>query len=367
MKTIIILFAILAIATLNMAAQSSNPGMKELREKVIGWENIMPPKGNAKGSSRTIQGHTYTPYHLGLIDTFISWIKESYIPVGGLPQAERLALPDRIDNPPYLPLGTGVAMWMWDPSYDATGKKIIKAQPASASIISILTNHIPGMEEASWFNTPAQYYFTMYYDKEGNLVYQEDRKKNTPYINEIKTWVGDYLIYFTGNRINVILIPGNELPIIQITKGEVLIKGEEALKRAYSNKKTSQYSLDNALENIVELREKYRDDLQEPAFIRYSQLGIYSFDKGYDLFKKQVSDTYMFPVYKLNPAIYEQSKSDKPWCVTISWPYATVKSGTAEREIYKAMTKNFNFGFLYNYFFDPEKVKGKNYQPLNAI
>lgn len=367
MKAILILTAVLAIATLNVAAQSSNPGMKELREKVISWDKIMPPKGNAIGSSRTIQGHTYTPYQLGLIDTFITWIKGSYIPIGGLPQAERLALPDRIDHPPYLPLGTGVAMWMWDPCYDATGKKIIKAQPASASIISILTNHIPGMDEASWYNTPTQFYFTMYYDRKGKLVNEEDEQLQIPVVNELKSKVGDYLIYFTGNLIQVILIPGNELPIVQITKDEVLNKGEEAVKRAFAAKSISQNILDDVLANIVELREKYKNNLPEPAFINKSQLGIYAFSQGMDIFKKGNSHRYMFPVYKIDSALYAQSKKDMPGFVTISWPLATEKSSTADWEIYKAMTKNFNFDYVYNYFFNPDKVKDIKYQPLNPV
>ncbi len=359
---------VFTIAILNLNAQPvQNPGWKELQEKVIGWVKALPPYGNAVGKSTTVQGRTFTSYQIGLIDTFTNWIKKSYIPVGGLPQQERLALPDGVENRPYVPKGTGVSMAMWGPCYDATGKKIIQAQPASADRITILTNHIKGVEEASWYNTPTQYYFTTYFDIKGKSVNDEDAQKNAPFVNEIKSKIGDYFVYFTGSRINVMVMPGKELPLIQITRGEVLDKGEEALRRVFATKTVSQLDT-KSIENINKLRQKYKNSLQAPAFINTAQLGIYSFSSDYnDLFEKRISDRTMFPVYKINPPVYELCNKDKPQWISISWPYATEKSPTARWEIFKAMTNNFNFDYVYNYFFNPEKVKGKFYQPLNSV
>lgn len=36
-----------------------------------------------------------------------------------------------------------------------------------------------------------------------------------------------------------------------------------------------------------------------------------------------------------------------------------------EYEMYKSVIENFNYEYAYNYFFDPEKVKGKPYTPAN--
>jgi hypothetical protein len=347
------------------AQQESNPGMKELEEKLIGWDKALPPVGNAIGKSTTIQGRTYTAYQIGLIDTFSNWIKKSYQPVGGLPEPERLALPDARESRPFVPKGTGVSMGMWGPCYDATGKKIIKSQPATVDRITILTNHIKGVEEASWFNTPTQYYFTMKIDPAGNLINAEDALKIAPRIQEVRSKIGDYFIYFTGGRINVMIMPGKKLPLLQVSRGEVLDKGEEALQRAYENKKISQPDT-RSLNNIKRIREKYRNSLAEPAFINVDQLGIYSFgSEETDLFEKLISTRTMIPVYKINPEIYELCNKDKPQWISISWPYASEKSTTAQREIYKAMTQNFNFEYVLNYFFYPEKVKGKSYQPLH--
>lgn len=358
----------LIVTTINAVAQpESNPGWKELQEKVIPWSNMMAASGNAKGKSTTVQGRTFTAYQIGLIDTFTNWIKKSYIPIGGLPQPERLALPDGVERRPYVPKGTGVSMGMWAPCYDATGKKIIQAQPASATRITILTNHIKGVEEAYDYNTPSEYYFTMYYDLKGKLVNNEDEQKTAVYVNEIKSKIGDFFVYFTGNRVNVLIMQGKELPLVQITRGEVLDKGEEAIRRGFQNKLVTQLDT-KSIDNIRKLREKYKNSLQEPAFVNISQLTRYSFSADYDdIFQPRINDRYMYPVYKIKPAIYELCEKDKPQWVSISFPYATEKSSTVEWEIFKAMTKNFNYRYVYDYFFNPDKVKGKSYQPLNIV
>ncbi len=368
-KTMKYVFVIIfTIAILNLNAQPvQNPGWKELQEKVIGWDKALPPYGNAVGKSTTVQGRTFSSYQMGLIDTFTNWIKKSYIPVGGLPQQERLALPDGVENRPYVPKGTGVSMAMWGPCYDATGKKIIQAQPASADRITILTNHIKGVEPAVWFSTPSQYYFTMYYDTKGKLVNEEDEQKNVPYVNEIKSKIGDYFVYFTGKTVNVMLMPGKELPLVQITKAEVLDKAEEGIRRMFADKYVKQLDT-RSIENINTLRNKYKNSLQQPAFVNISQLSTYSFSGGvYDVFEKMVNSPYMYPVYKINPAMYELCDKDKPQWISISFPYATEKSATARWEIFKAMTNNFNYQYIYDYFFNPDNVKGKSYQPRQTV
>ena len=362
MKSIIF---VLTLLLSTYAFSQPNPGMKELREQNIGWAPMTAPKGNAIGKSLTVQGRTYTPHQIALIDTFTTWIKKSYTPIGALPQAERLALPDSKENKVYMPYGTGVSMWMWDPCYDASGKKIIKAEPASAAQITILTNFIPGISPADWFNTPTQFFFTMYYDPIGTALNDDDQRSMSPYIEKIKNQTGNYLIYFTGKRINIIMIPGNKLPLVQLSKEEVFNEGTGAVKRAFANKKMTQYQYDEYLSTIEFLREKHKNSLQEKAFINHEQAGIYSFSKSNDLFEKQPSNRYMFPVYKIEPDVYAKARNDQPCWVCISFPYADEKNSTSEKEVYNAMLNHFNYEYVYNYFFDPEKVKDKKYTPRN--
>lgn len=352
----------------DMRAQpESNPGMAELSEKVIPWEKALPPYGNGTPTYKQGLNHNFSAYHRGLIDIFADWIKKSFIPIGGLPQQVKQLTPDGTESIPFVPNGSGVTWNLWVPCYAPDHKRIIQAQPASSTEVSIYSNVLPGRSAATWLNTDKEYYFTMMYDKYGKMFTDEDRRKEEPRVNDMISKVGNYMVYFTGERVNVLLMPIKELPIIQLTKAEVLQKGEECINRAFKNGKLMPFQKDESLETIRQLREKYKNSLNDPAFINNSQLGIYSFSKTNDLFKKEVSVPFMYPVYRFKPEVYEQSKKDKTLWVTVSFPTATERSTTLDWGLYKAMTKNFNYAYVYDYFFNPEKVKGKPYQPLNPI
>jgi hypothetical protein len=365
MKQHFFLIPCLLVTGLIAAQKEANPGMNELKEKVIGWAAMLPPIGNANSKSLTLHGYTYSASQLGLIDTFINWIKKSYIPIGGVPVAERLALPIWVERPQHTPKGTGVSMGMWAPCYDASGKKIIRAQPASASYITVLTNNLNGIEKSD-FNTTTEFYFTMYYSKKGILVNEEDAKTDAPYVADLKSKVGNYFCYYVGKTCVVVLMPGNELPVVQLSKGEVLTKALEAAARLYPDK--NEPTRREVETNVQKLRNKYQSSLNDPAFINHTQLSVYRFSsKDDDPFERLINTRYMFPVYKFTPSAYEESSKGKTLWVSIYFPHATEKSTTVAWEIYKAMTKNFNFEYVYNYFFNPDKVKGKSYQPLNAV
>ena len=38
----------------------------------------------------------------------------------------------------------------------------------------------------------------------------------------------------------------------------------------------------------------------------------------------------------------------------------------AAKYLHESIINNFNFGYVYNFFFDPEKVKGQPYKPLRS-
>lgn len=335
--------------------------MKELMEKVIPWNQQLAATGNAPAKAATLRGRRYSSFQIALIDSFSKWIRLSYIPVGGVPQAERLVLPDPRAENEYLPSGTGVSMAMWAPCYDRTGQKIIKAQPASASRITILTNHLKGVIPAHDYNTSNEYYFTMYYNTTGKLVHPEDAMNDEPTIQEIRSRIGYYMVYPTGRLVNVLLMPEKELPIVQVTKREVMKKGEEAVRRIYPD--PSAHVRLEVEKNIQKLYAKHAGSLDAPAAVYQSQLGILAFSGPYDPFEPMTNTRFMFPVYKYKAEAYELSKRDQPHWVHISFPYATEKSSTTDREIYKAMMTNFNYDYVYQYFFEPDKIRGRSYQP----
>lgn len=368
MKIHFLAIVILTFTETLTAQNPQNPGMNELKEKVISWDRMLPPIQYAPAKAGISRGRNYTAYQLGLINTFSEWVKKSYIPIGGVPQTERYAIPYYRENEAFqsLPQGTGMSMGMWAPCYDASGRKIIKAQPASASYISIFTNSLNGLEVAYDFNTASQFYFTMYYNTKGKLVKEEDEKKTAPFVNEIRSKIGNYFIFFTGRAVNVLLMQEDELPVVQVTKGEVLDQSEAAIKRRYPDPNSSMQK--EVLADIQKFRNKHRNRLQEPAFVHMSQLTCTSFRGEQDPFEPLINDPkLMFPVYRFKPEIQELSKKDKPQWVRISFPYATEKSSTKDWEIFKAMTSNFNYQYVYDYFYNPDKIKGIAYQPNQPV
>ncbi|MCK7554204.1 hypothetical protein MKQ70_03935 [Chitinophaga sedimenti] len=321
------------------AAQDPNPGMRELKESPIGWDKIMAPKGNYPGRQP-------------LLDTFSNWIKLTYTtPVGGLPQEERVSLPQG-SKPVYLPKGWAMHMNFWVPCYDKTGRGLTRAQPASADFISIQANNFYGREEANGFCTPAYYYFTMYYTPDGETVEKGVKEKLAATVNEVKQATGQRFVYVTNQYINILLSPEHRFPIVPVTQGELLQVAEEVINKWESPADVRK----EQLEALQIYRHKYAGSQHAPALLRMAQLTVYSFDKDFELF---VPGGY--PLYKIAPAAYDAAKAGKTAFVSISFPY--IHRGRSGKEIYKVMLHHFNYDYVYDYFFSPAKVKGKRYQP----
>lgn len=340
---------------------AQNPGMKELREKNIGWERIMPPKGNV-GSSASIEGRTYSAYQLGLIDLFSGWIKSSYIPIGGLPQFEKYAFPKKNE---YLPSGTGVFLWVWDPAYDAGGKTIIKSQPASAAVLGINANFLPGRVAADWFNTPTANYFTM---PEADVNFMGETRFNqssAKLVGQLGTSYKNYLAYGWGGVVVLILNANNKLPIIPVSRKEILDASEAGIKKAFENRKITEYLYKEEMEALAKWRDKYKGELDKPATIKEAQLTVYSFNPDFDLFQPtSPADKTLYTVYKINPDIMKETEQGKVKWITITFPNVDDNSKTSYKELYRSMTTHLNLEYIHNYFFEPEKVKGIPYKPL---
>jgi len=60
----------------------------------------------------------------------------------------------------------------------------------------------------------------------------------------------------------------------------------------------------------------------------------------------------------------ELCKKDKPQWILISWGWDT--RDPVENHQHESIINNFNFDYVYNFFFDAEKVKGQPYKPLRS-
>jgi hypothetical protein len=72
-----------------------------------------------------------------------------------------------------------------------------------------------------------------------------------------------------------------------------------------------------------------------------------------------------YQVYKIDAALRAKMESDTPQWIAIAFPFATKEKGNKLFEMYSALSQNFNYDYVYNYFFDAEKVKGIPYKPTN--
>jgi hypothetical protein len=104
------------------------------------------------------------------------------------------------------------------------------------------------------------------------------------------------------------------------------------------------------------------------AIVNNPELTIHSFSFSHDIFEineNQKQWKQYYTVYKYNKELLAKCRSDKPQWITISFPFDTEERGNQVTEMYQALTENFNYDYVFNYFFNPGKVKGITYKPAD--
>ena len=108
-------------------------------------------------------------------------------------------------------------------------------------------------------------------------------------------------------------------------------------------------------------RERYKARLQEVAEISSMSPQI-SLENLADAFLGSGASRLSIPVYKVDPALAELCKTGGPQWIVVTWT-AQLRDPAIKR-LHDSVINNFNFEFIHNYFFAPEKVKGQSYAPL---
>lgn len=366
MKSIFLLFVFQLQLTISFA--QSNPE-QSIQDSVIGWWD------NAYFDNKLKPDNTFLHKNkVAVVDKFVEWMQKSYTPVGGLGTFTRY-----VNNNNY-----SVLFMVWDVSFkkewlDAKGR--FKPIDEQNTKFRISANTIPGAYEIPFINTSAQFLFTWPpngYSVKNNPAQETSLSNNSntaKFLTRVNEWNTVYLA------------PGNQLPFIPVSKGELLQLAEDALERQLQSEKEdienkwpgNIKAQQDALEyrkkniekyrgNIQQLREKHKGTLNDPAVLRTMQPTMYSFEISPDPFiittYEETSNQY-FPVYKIEPAVLGKFNTDQPQWIAISFPYETKEDGNKLYEMYTSLTDHFNYDYVYNYFFDPEKVKGKPYKPAN--
>lgn len=350
MKRIVLVTALAFFYSLSFAQLTAE---QRIQDSVIGWwsdnywDRNWKPQTDLIGKKKEVH-----------LKNMIEWMKKSYTPVGGLGTVTR-----------YLEKnGYGVKFMVWNVSHEkewTDAKGNFKPIPEENTKFYISVNKLWGSYPVSFINKPGQLFvFTWQadgYSPVGNKP-GEDKRPAGIHPNAAK------YITIRNEAQSIILSPGNKIPFIPVTKGEYLQLADEALATKFTTANVyDKKAIDRIRKNIAQLKEKHKTSLTEAAVTRDMQPSMYSFD-GFDPF--EISDynraqKLYYPLYKLTADIIEKCKAAEPQWVTVSLPFETKENGNQLYEMYTAITENINYDYIYNYFFDPEKIKGIAYKPAN--
>ena len=386
MNRIILLIALCIFAGASFAQEIPR---KNLQDSMIGWVKIY----NFKGAKEPMKWdhRSYSVAQLSLIDSFANWMQASYVPKGGLGDikkivSEKLGLYNQ--HTAGLPQHYGAyAQTYYFLKRGATGKLV----PATSHTVtwSMIANGVPSEWIIRDITTPTQCYFTLP-SFESKHAGEEIRKTYdlskvpalAPYIN---FWVQH--IETGGGSNYVLLSKDNRSPFVKLTKGQYLQLLEAALPVVYEREKKKlidreqgnvqratpfikylDENFEKRKQGLEKIKDKYRSRLDEVALVS-AQPYMTDLETGRDVFSNGYltdpeSTVGRCPVYKIDPAMAELCKKDKPQWILVGWWWAP--NDPLEKHMHESIINNFNFAYLYNFFFDPEKVKGQPYRPLRS-
>lgn len=355
---------------------------QRIQDSIIGWWSVLPKKAVAPVTNN---GYSFSAAQQELTNELIRWMYKTYTPVGGLGTYKKVFDADLGAQKRYAPHIYGVMFRVWDVSFDKqwmTADNKFKPIDEQYTSFFIRANYIPENNPVIFVNNSNRYVFTMPVDGGGGEQLKESRKGADARIHPN---VYPYITMQSEFQ-NIFLVPGNKLPIKTVTKGELLDMAEssietllktemERVKQQFSNASAQQDAFAHRKKTIEayrvkiqKLRTKHQQTLDLPALVNNPELTIYQFETDPDPFdisenRKQWKQYYT--VHQYTKELLEKCRTDKPQWIVVTFPFVTNDRNNQLKEMYKAMTENFNYEYVYNYFFNPEKIKGLNYKPAN--
>ena len=383
----IILSLLFAAFTFSGTAQQSKDAA--LEDSIFTWQKYMPLKPSA-------YPRPFTPYQQKLPDVFMEWVRKSYIPIGAIDKSFAIAEPDKKED--VSPYAVGINAEMWKATWDNTGKKVIRT-PHSSNPVYILTNHILDAEPVRMLTIPGRSVF-MRRSPEIEKAFKGSSERINAFVKQLQLenhpQIGKYIIQYYGcdgdgcqPRVAVYLAPHNKLPIRQLTRGEVLDMIERAipseitvaknkLKSTYGHrpqslqeeyKRFDETVLPKWKTNLEKLKKQYSNSLQVPAELKNSNgiamINIYNGDDIFDTEDAQRFKNNTYGIYTYEDGVLQKSKQDQPLWVCIGWQPTDINQSPYSREIHRSMVTHFNFDYVYNHFFAPEKNNKQPYVLLN--
>lgn len=366
---------------------------EEYKQMYLGWIKIYNYKGALKPV--TVGNKTYSKAQLSIIDSFGNWMQASYTPKGSLGDMIKFVSPKKGEHNSNqynmaLPHSYGIRAV----SYVYLKKVNDKFIPDNTLGIhwSICANEIPLNYRLIGLCTDKATYFTLpSYKLEHSNEKQDFELFRVPATSSASKYIHT-VIPKEGQwqRNNMVLLSKNNVsPFVHVTIGEVLdhvenalsFFMEEELKDIRNNNigRTQEIMIQSAnVKNRYEkgkttffiIKDRYKNSRNELAYTKNASL-ISDLENGYDFLSGKKLDGsngnihFLNPVLKLKPEFEKLCKTDKPQWIVIKW-----WGGEMHDEVYKHMHEsiiyNFDFDYVYQFFFEPEKLNDRKYKPLRS-
>jgi len=383
MKKLLPFFVMMIVG---FAAMSQKSQQQIMEDSVYGWYKVYNFKAK-EYKPQVAFGRNYTPKQKAYVDSIANWIQASYIPKGGIGDVKRRLLSP---NSAYLsleslPQAYGVTAFTWSMFVKPDGKHDIIRETEIP--FGVYANETVGMP-IHFLCTPKQYYFTRPGSAEERFAFTDPslRKKyditQLPQLKKFITFYSEASNYDRNAGLvdAVLLSKDNKMPYVQITKREYLGLLPDAIERKFQEEKKYAEKnwpegkvRDNALIESVARKEKrllrlkenldrYKNRLDEPAEVFSIQPSIL-LENANDIFTGDGGHSSKYGVYKVDPEMIAKCKEDNPQWVLITWNW--IANDPKLVHMHESIINNFNFQYVYDFFFDKEKVKGKPYKPLN--
>jgi hypothetical protein len=393
---------LLAIITVSFSTQAQPVYVDRIGFKLesiedidIGWMKMYKATTAAKG--RQLGNRIYSASQIGYTQEFITWMQQSYLPKGCLGDAGYYlnAIPkfsgtnSQLGNEinthrnalPHL-YGAFAKMYMYLKK-DAQGKFV--PQNTFAEFWNIEANQVENISmPVSFISSADEYYFVLPDFNSNTKGYDAVDKVASNFKDfNIHNNIGAYQHFYIPPKTMddfphyvVILTKNNkELPFEKITIGEFFTLAEKQLPVWQKATNVLAENSAKAQKNLTRLKEKYKSKWNDIAELELStQIDIWSFinaSEGYndffdnkDIYGKAGIHT-TFPILKVSKAAKELCKTDQPQWLVVRWTQGMPHTAF-NIHLHESILNNFNFEYLYNFFYDPEKVKGQPYKPLRS-
>ncbi len=341
---------------------------------------------------QTLNGFTFSARQLDICHSLVRWMKASYVPqkfLGDVRRFTNVGL-KKMDGKLLPLINYGATAYTW--SVEMKGGKLAPIQETEMPWgITVNERFGGGLGKIS---VGDDYYFILpdnnYFDK--GTPQEVLNKYDIKRLPQFKNY---YPAYNTVNRYlrepgilsTLLLCKDNHLPIVKITNEELLQKAKQMIDREHQKKlseileknKGNQKNIDyfngyeetnyqKALATFSKHMGNYKDRMNETAQVP-DGFDYIDFVNGYDIFTRiQINEgtphLKTYTVYKFEPGVLEQTKQGIPLWIRVSWAWSLNDEKT--KPMHESIINNFDFQYLYDYVFNPDKVKGRSYKPLRS-